>query len=210
MLLGAENQQRQALEEIADANGRNEHGQRGGVSKRLIGNFFQDDTENGAEDDAYQHAKIGRNAQHAGRDRKRVCPDHNDIAMREVQHLGDAIDHGIPKSDERIDAPAVQAVDQLLKKFQLESTSSLSKRQRRRIAVSFGFANCWLVLFARGNYLPIYWPSLMTATRAALLGSPSFVKVISPVMPGTVISVIAAMMASLSMLPAFSMAALMV
>ena len=45
-----------------------------------------------------------------------VGTDHDDIAVGEVQHFRNAIDHGVAQRDQRVDAAQVDAADQMIEK----------------------------------------------------------------------------------------------
>lgn len=39
-----------------------------------------------------------------GRDKGHITAHHDDIAMREIEHFGDPVYHGITQCDDRVDA----------------------------------------------------------------------------------------------------------
>src|SRR3712207_6941777 len=56
--------------------------------------------------------------------------DHEDVAVREVDHADDAVDHGVAHGDEAVDHPQADPVDQLLQRVRSEEhTSELQSRQ---------------------------------------------------------------------------------
>ena len=42
-----------------------------------------------------------------------VAADHDDVAVGEVQHLGDAVNHCVAQCDDRVHAAQTDAVDQI-------------------------------------------------------------------------------------------------
>src|SRR3712207_2999460 len=43
--------------------------------------------------------------------------DHEDVAVREVDHADDAVDHGVAHGDQAVDHPEADPVDQLLQRI---------------------------------------------------------------------------------------------
>ncbi len=57
--VGGPQQQCRVLQEIAHADGGDEHGQNGGCPQRLIGQPLDHDAQNGTDDDGQDHAHNG-------------------------------------------------------------------------------------------------------------------------------------------------------
>jgi hypothetical protein len=63
------------------------------------------------------HVADAERAQHQKRDHRDEGADHVDLAMGEIDHADDAVDHGVADGDEPIDRPQGQAIDELLQKI---------------------------------------------------------------------------------------------
>ena len=113
-LLGTEQQQCEVLQKVADADGGDEHAERRCLTQRLIGQKFDEDTQQGAEQNTEQHGKKGRQAHLRYGDDAGIGADHDDIAVGEVQHFGDAVYHGITQRDQGEDAAEAQPADDSL------------------------------------------------------------------------------------------------
>ena len=113
---GAPDQQRAVLEEVAHADGRNQHGERRRFPQRLIGQPLDDNAQRGAH----------RHRQHNGNQLRQtevlhgaegdIRADHDDVAVGEVQHFGNAVNHRIAERDDGVDASQTDSVNQVGKK----------------------------------------------------------------------------------------------
>ena len=117
LLLGAEDYQGEVLQQVADADGGDEHAQRRRLTQRLIGQKFDQHTKPRADHDADDDRDYRRQAKLIDSNYARVRADHDDVAVREVKHFGDAVHHCIAQSDERVYAAQAQAAYQSLNKM---------------------------------------------------------------------------------------------
>ena len=113
VLRGAENQKGEALQKIAYANGGNENRKRLCFAQRFVGDALYAYAQHNAAHDACNDSYGGRKAQHGHGGDHRKSADHDDVAMREVQHFCDAINHGVAERDERVNAAKAQAADEV-------------------------------------------------------------------------------------------------
>ena len=113
----AEDQQRHVLEEIADTDGGDQYRQRRCVSERLVCDFFDGHAQHCADDDSTDDSHTCRcvHRRNCGKDDETT--DHDDVTMREVQHLRDTVYHRISKCDQRINAAEADAADQVRQKI---------------------------------------------------------------------------------------------
>ena len=107
-LLRPEDQQRRILQKVADANGRDEHAQRRRLAQGLIGAELDDHAQHRAYRDADDHRHPRGQSHLRHRHNAAVCAHHDHVAVGEVQHFGDAVDHGVAQRDQRVDAPQAQ------------------------------------------------------------------------------------------------------
>ena len=127
-LLGLEDQVSCAhlLQQVADADGGNQNSQGRGFPQRPVGHPFDHNAQYGTDD----HRKYnGKNRVHPGStegEEYDVAADHDDIAVGEVQHFGNAVDHRVPQGDQRIHAPQTDAVDQVGQKLHCVKHLTLS------------------------------------------------------------------------------------
>ena len=64
-----------------------------------------------------RHEAQAGEAEHQKRRHRDKGADHVDLAMREIDHADDAVDHRVADRDQPVDRPQRQAVDQLLQKI---------------------------------------------------------------------------------------------
>src|SRR5450830_1794938 len=103
-----------------------------GVTQRFVGDPFDDPTVNAGDD--YGEDQGAENEQREGfdaevsqqsqTDRREVSGNHINLAMGEVDHANDAIDHCVADGDQAIDRPEGQAVDQLLQENTIHNAIS--------------------------------------------------------------------------------------
>ena len=81
-----------------------------------------------AQQRTYGHRKEnprhGRQSHCADRDKHHVAAYHNNIAMSEIQHLGNAVNHCISKRDDGIYTAQADAVNQIVNKAHTYTSSS--------------------------------------------------------------------------------------
>ena len=104
------------LQEIADANGRDQHRQAGGSPQRLIGQSLDEHAQHGTYRHSRQDGDHHRQPQVIGDAEGNVSAHHDDVAVGEVQHFGNAINHGVAQGDDGIDAAQADPVDQEIEK----------------------------------------------------------------------------------------------
>ena len=101
------------LQQIADADRCDQDGQRRGLAQGAVGDALYRDAEQRAD---HHRQDDGQHRVHACRaegKKDNIAADHDDIAVGEVQHLGNAVDHGIAQCDQCVDTAQTDAVDQI-------------------------------------------------------------------------------------------------
>ena len=124
--VGLPQQQGGVLEKITHADGGNENGQRGGLPQGFVGQPLNDHAQNGAYDHGQQHTHQRRQAELAGGEEADIGAHHDDVAMGEVEHFGNAVDHGVAQGDDGIDTAQTDAVDKVIEDTQGKSPLFLS------------------------------------------------------------------------------------
>ena len=97
-----EEKQRQILEKIGNTNGGNENRQRVGLTQGLVGHPLDQHAQNCADNHRHQHGKGNRQTQVIKGDKRRIASHHQNIAVCEIQHLGNTIYHCVAQRDNRI------------------------------------------------------------------------------------------------------------
>ena len=129
---------RVVLQDQGDPDGADQRCQSGGVAQRFVGDTFNDPTVNasddhgedqGAENEQWEgfDAEVSQQCQ---TDRREVSGNHINLAMGEVDHANDAIDHCVADGDQAIDRPEGQAVDQLLQENTIHNAISRGENLR--------------------------------------------------------------------------------
>lgn len=113
---GAPQKLRGVLQEVRHADGRDQNGQRACLAQRLIGQTLNENTENRADHTRENYRCPAREAEIRRGAERDIGTDHDDVAVSEVEHLGDTVDHGVAQRDDGVDAAHGQAVDQVLDK----------------------------------------------------------------------------------------------
>ena len=114
-----ENELKKVLQQHAHTNRRDEqrNARRVLVEKTLIRHLLDDNTDNGAEqhrrEDRGPKRRSGQNQHNV----RRVRTDHDDVAVREIDELRDAVDHAVAERDQSKNTALAQAVDDLREKF---------------------------------------------------------------------------------------------
>ena len=80
---------------ISSADGGDQNGQRRGAAQRLVCNPLNGDAQQRADDDRRQHSQHRRHAQGADHGEGGKRSYHYNIAVGEVQHLGNTVHHRI-------------------------------------------------------------------------------------------------------------------
>ena len=109
--MGAKQDQRKVLQKVADADGGDEHAERRCLTQRLIRQKFDEDAEQRTDENADQHSDERRQTHLRHGDDAGIGADHDDIAVGKVQHLGDAVHHGVAQCDKRINAAQTETAD---------------------------------------------------------------------------------------------------
>ena len=110
----AESQQRHILQQIADADSGDQHSQIGaGVPQGLVGHPLNDDSQNRTHNHGDNNGNDGiyMKSRHSGK--HYIGPDHNDIAVGKIQHLGDTVNHRISQGDNRVHTSETDSVNQI-------------------------------------------------------------------------------------------------
>ena len=110
---GLPDEKRGVLEEIAHADGGDEHRKARRGAQGLVGKALDDDAEDGAHDNGHQHRDDAGKAQIEHRAERYVTADHDDVAVGKVQHLGNAVDHRIAEGDDGVHAAEADAADEI-------------------------------------------------------------------------------------------------
>jgi hypothetical protein len=117
---------RGVLEEHRDAEGADEGRQPGGVPQGTVGHALDRDAEGrdqghrNEEDPGQQGDREAQRESFGDRHRRQHehgdhRPQHEQVAVREVDQLEDAVHHGVAERDQRVDGSDREAVDQLLR-----------------------------------------------------------------------------------------------
>ena len=109
--VGGPKQESDILQKVADTDGGNQNCQRCGGTQRTVSQPFNYDTEDGTNTHCNQQCEKRRCSERINTYKGNVSTDHDNIAMSKVQHLCNAVDHGIAEGDNCIDAAKAQAVD---------------------------------------------------------------------------------------------------
>ena len=104
---------RHLLQKVADADGRNQDGQRRGLTQRAVGDALDRNAQNGADDHRKDNGQHGVHTRRAKSKEHNIAADHDNVAVGEVQHLGNAVDHRIAQGDQRVNAAQTDTVDQV-------------------------------------------------------------------------------------------------
>ena len=104
------------LEEVAHADGGDQHGQRRRLAQRLIGQALDNNAQRGARDHRKHNGDERGQAEVLHGAEGDVRADHDDVAMRKVEHFSDAVHHRITQRDDGVNASQADAVDQVGKK----------------------------------------------------------------------------------------------
>ena len=113
LVVGAPQQLGSILKEVADADGGDEHRQGGGLPEGLIGQPLNHNAQGGThghgQNDAQQRGQL------VGRDGKKtdVRTHHDNIAVGEVEHFGNAVNHGVAQSNDGVHTAQTDTVNQV-------------------------------------------------------------------------------------------------
>ena len=114
--IGSPDHQGQVLQKIAHTDGGDQYGQTGRLPQGSVGQTL----------DHHAHHRAGEHGNHKGNQRRHIPvleraernigAHHNDVAVRKVQHLGYAVNHGVSKGNDGIDTAKTDAVHQIIQK----------------------------------------------------------------------------------------------
>ncbi len=111
--VGAPQQQRRILEEVAHPDGGDQYGQRGRGAQRLVRQPLHHDAQYRAAHDRQQHGGQRVPAEVGGGAKAQIPAHHNDVTVGKIQHFGDTVDHGVAQRDDGINAAQADAADQI-------------------------------------------------------------------------------------------------
>ena len=111
------------MQEIADAYGGYEHREAGRGAQRLVRQALDYHAQHRADHHGQQHAHPPGQAQRAHGQQRDIAAHHDHVAVGEVQHLGDAVDHGVAQGYYGVDAAQAHAAYKIGQKFQKRPTS---------------------------------------------------------------------------------------
>ena len=133
--VGGPDQQRRILQEVRNADGRDQHRQRRRHAQRLVGKSLNNNTERGADNNSQHNAHPRRPAEIGGSAEAHVAAYHDNIAVREVQHFCNAVNHRVAECDDGVDAAQTDAADQMIQKAHgLEHPILLIRNNRYELA----------------------------------------------------------------------------
>ena len=110
---GAQDQLCGVLQKEGDANGGDQQRDPGGVPQRGVGDLFDHDAQQRTGKDGGAHSGDRAQAQLVHDEPGHICAHHDNVAVGEVQHLGNAVDHRIAQGDQRVNAAQTDTVDQV-------------------------------------------------------------------------------------------------
>ena len=122
--VGGPDQQRRILEEVGNADGGDQNGERRGRTQRLVGQSFDRHAEHRADNDREHDTHPCRPAEIGRRAEAHIAAYHDDIAVGKVQHFRNAVNHRIAQCDDRVDAAQTDAADQMVQKAHVWNTSN--------------------------------------------------------------------------------------
>ena len=93
--------------------GQGQHGTARCLTQRLVRQPLDDHAQHRADNHGNQNAKQGGHAPVLRGTEGNVRANHDDVAVREVQHLGNAVDHRVAQGDDGIHAAKADAVDEV-------------------------------------------------------------------------------------------------
>lgn len=95
---------RGVLKKITHSDGCYEHGKGRDGSQGLVRKALYDYSENRTHRYSQQHADSGREIPAECSEKANICADHNNVAMREIQHFRNTVDHRVAQSDDGVNA----------------------------------------------------------------------------------------------------------
>ena len=77
------------------------------------GDALDRNAQNGADDHRKDNGQHGVHTRRAKGKEHNIAANHDNVAVGEVQHLGNAVDHRIAQGDQRVNAAQTDTVDQV-------------------------------------------------------------------------------------------------
>ena len=111
---GAPDQLRCILQEVADTDGGDQHRETRNAPQGLVGQSLDQHAQKRTHDDGRQNTHRRGKSQIARYAVGHISAHHDHVAVGEVQHFGDTVDHGVAQRDQRVDAPQAQPAYQCL------------------------------------------------------------------------------------------------
>ena len=99
------------LEEIADTYGGNQNGKGGRLTQRLVSQSFDHNAQNGAKYHCQQYADKGRQIETVYGEKAYVSADHYNVAVGEVKHFCNTVNHCVAQCYYSIDAAQTESGD---------------------------------------------------------------------------------------------------
>ena len=107
--LCAEDELRDTLKQVADADSGYQNRDGGNASQGSVGNLFDNNTHQRADYNRCQNADSEISARRQ-RCENGICADHDDIAVGKVEHLRDAVNHRVAQCYEGVDGAEAESV----------------------------------------------------------------------------------------------------
>ena len=104
----------QVLQQVADTDGRDHHGQTRCRAKRRIGDLFNHDAEQRTGDDRQNNGKNRMQVERGHGVERGIRADHDDVAVGKVNQTKNAVDHGVANGDEGVQTAHRDAGEQQL------------------------------------------------------------------------------------------------
>ncbi|MPM45677.1 hypothetical protein SDC9_92367 [bioreactor metagenome] len=109
----APQQQRRILEEVAHADGGDQHSQRWRGAQGLVRQPLHHDAQHRAAHHRQQHGGQRVPTEIGGGAKAQIPAHHNHVTVGKIQHFGDTVDHSVAQSDDGINAAQADAADQI-------------------------------------------------------------------------------------------------
>ena len=117
-LLGIRAQgQGEVLQEKTDAERGDDGRDAGRLPQRLVGCPLDQHADAGNAEHGEEQRRNEREPEQGRENEAEKCAHHEEIAMGEVDHGEDAVDHGVAEGDQGIDAPELQRIQNLLEEI---------------------------------------------------------------------------------------------
>ena len=105
------------MQEIADTDGGDQNRQGWCLTQGAVGQPFDHHAQNRAYDHGQDDGQHRVKPRSAKGEVNNITADHDDIAVGEVQHLGNAVDHGVAQGNQCINTAQADTVDQVRKEL---------------------------------------------------------------------------------------------